>query len=121
MVEAARAEYNNVVNKISVYQNSIGKPVLYYHEFNPCYWRGKPGKTYNLEKATIGDMAEFKKRYGSLLREIAGELGLRDEALLAAFIFNKTSGVGFDTGRIQVRFEIHKFHQYVDEPNILSR
>lgn len=60
------------------------------------------------DKREIASIAEFKKRYGSMINEKAKELGV-DPDLLGATIWVESSGSGFSGGKLKIRFENHHF------------
>ncbi|WCM61100.1 N-acetylmuramidase domain-containing protein [Paenibacillus polymyxa] len=63
------------------------------------------------DKSSFGSVAEFKKKYGDVIKKLGAELNV-DPNLLGAVILVESGGSGFVNGKLKIRFEVHHFVKY---------
>ncbi|APQ61677.1 hypothetical protein PPOLYM_01085 [Paenibacillus polymyxa] len=63
------------------------------------------------DKSSFGSVAEFKKKYGDVIKKLGAELNV-DPNLLGAVILVESGGSGFRNGKLVIRFEVHHFVEH---------
>jgi hypothetical protein len=63
------------------------------------------------DKSSFGSVAEFKKKYGDVIKKLGAELNV-DPDLLGAVVLVESGGSGFVNGKLKIRFEVHHFVEH---------
>lgn len=65
-------------------------------------------ETVKGDKSSFSTVAEFKKKYGDVIKKIGAELNV-DPNILGGVVLVESGGSGFENGKLKIRFEVHHF------------